>query len=221
MMARVRQFPTLLWLPLTADQPMEVPDEQNSAAVRKFVAARRTPARDVKIQESSDAMARPPRDVPLWGELPAKLANAVADQNADSTEMPGQPSSETAVRERKERTQQEREEAQAEKAFAAMDLRQAGPSLEEKFPSESATKAQARLNTADGGGTGSYSSRPGHWKVRAVWCVVCVLVLILLVDCIHPLKPYINPSDDESEAEDEDRHRRRAGKRNDTKEKAS
>ena len=221
MMARVSQFPTLLWLPLTADQPTNVPDEQNPASVRKFVAERRTPAGDVTIQQGSDATARPPRAVPLWEHLPANLAGAVAGQKADITEMPQEPHSGTSVRENQKRAQREREEAQAEKVFAAMNLDQAVPTQAEKILSVSESRPQARLNTADGAGPGSRSSRPGQWKVRAVWCVVCVLMLILLVDCIHPLKPYINPSDDESEAEDEVRHRRRAQKGPETKEKAS
>lgn len=220
MMARVHQFPTLLWLPLTADQPMQVPDEQNPEAVRKFVAARRTSAGDIKIQEGSDSVVRPPRAVPLWGELPANLAAAVADQNADMTQMSGKPNSGTSAQERRERSQREREEAQAEQAFAAMDLRQAEPPSAQKIPSQSTTQPQAR-NTVNRVDTEGHSLRPGQWKVRVVWCVVCVLVLILLIDCVHPLKPYINPSDDESEAEDEGRHRRRAGQRIEKKEKKS
>lgn len=221
MMARVSQFPTLLWLPLIADQPTKVPDEQNPTAVRKFVAARRTPAGDVTIQQGSDATPRPPRAVPLWENLPVNFAGAVAGQRPDVTEMPGKPHSGASVRENQKRAQREREEAQAEKVFAAMDLRQSVPTKAEKILSESGTEPQPLLNTADGAGPGRRSSRPGQWKVRAVWCVVCVLVLILIVDCIHPLKPYINPSDDESEAGDEVRHRRRAQKGTETKEKAS
>ena len=44
MMARVSQYPALLWLPLTAEQPMLVPDEQNPKALRRFLEARRTAA---------------------------------------------------------------------------------------------------------------------------------------------------------------------------------
>ena len=66
LMARVERFPTLLWLPLTAEQPVVVPEEQNPAAVRSFLQAQRT-----KVAEVGKLAARA---VPLWSTLPTELA---------------------------------------------------------------------------------------------------------------------------------------------------
>ena len=82
LMARVERFPTLLWLPLTAEQPVVVPDEQSPAAVRAFVQAQRTKAGEVGGVAA--------RAVPLWSTLPTGLAALAGDGEAAAKAMRGE-----------------------------------------------------------------------------------------------------------------------------------
>ena len=222
MMARVRHFPTLLWLPLTAEQPVVVPDEQDSEGVRNFVGTRRTKAEDVKVEVNGGpgATFRSPRGLPLWEKLPPSLATVVPDLSAGITSETDirKPGATVLAREDKARAQREREEAKAEKVFAEMDARQAEPV--EKIV-EGERRRSVELHSPEATISKAQPARPGRWKVRLVWGLVCILVLILLVDYMHPLKPYINPNEDGVEAESESLDHKRTSKEVQAKEKVS
>lgn len=205
MMARVRQYPTLLWLPLTADQPVVVPDEQNPEAVGRFLAEHRTAADEVRVwidKGDSESMVRPPRPLPLWQTLPANLASAMGGQH----EKVDKTTSRSAAANDQRKKRQREEEAQAEQVFAEMDRRLATPT--EATVAGKQENLQVGLKEATGAGPTGRLLRPGQWKVRMLWCLVFALVLILLIDCVHPLKPYINPDSDEDESSKEEQRKK-------------
>ena len=156
-MGLVQRFPTLLFLPLTSDQPFVVGDEQDSSAVLAFLRKHRTP--------SAEVGNRPPRPRPLW--------QAAQPDPPRHTEQP---------------PQQQEDEAAAEAAFAAMEQRASRP------PSPQPAPVLPMVGDVP---------RPGRWKVQTAWSVVAFLLLVLVVDWVHPLKPYINPSDEEDEEEND------------------
>ncbi len=160
-MGRVQRFPTLLFLPLTSDQPFVVGDEQDASAVLAFLRKHRTP--------SAEVGSRPPRPRPLW--------QAAQPDPPRHDEQP---------------PQQQEDEAAAEAAFAAMAATQQREAP--RPPSPQPAPVLPRVGDVP---------RPGRWKVRAAWSVVAFLLLVLLVDWVHPLKPYLNPSDEEDEEEDD------------------